>query len=104
MDSLYHFIQNTMEKIGYNSFSIHAVTVEISKTEQRIEAQNQYFFLMNDSLQSGTILQSDHEVLHVNEYNTILFGAYLKAFSGTILIEQAIDTIQSLHFLKVIPD
>ena len=103
MENTLQYIERRMKARGIENFHVEPVTAFVESEQFVIQAYNEYYFLLNENLNSGTIIQSDTEILIVKPSLTSSKSGFLKEFTGYIFIQQAHITGQNFEFLKVIP-
>ena len=104
MNHIIPYIEKRMKAKGFSNFHIEPVSAFAESRKFVIQAQNEFYFLLNENLQAGTIIQSDTEVLVVPANLVSSKSSFLREFTGQIMIEQTLETRQTFEFLKVIPE
>lgn len=104
MNHIIPYIEKRMKSKGFSNYHLEPVSAFAESPKFVIQAQNEFYFLLNESLLAGTIIQSDTEILIVSSNLISSKTSFLKEFTGQILIEQTQQTGQTFEFLKVIPE
>ncbi len=103
VDNYYAYVQNRMRQMGYDKFSVEPVFInEAVLTEKTINAQNQFYYLISETVAPSLEILSDSNIFTdgVN-FGTFNFN-YLQEFTGSIEISQAVPI--QLEFIRVIPE
>ena len=104
MNHLIPYIERRMKAKGFSNFHLEPVSVFAESDEFVIQANNEFYFLLNENLNPGTIIQSDTEILIVQPNLLSTKSGFLKEFTGHIFIQQTQTAGQTFEFLKVIPE
>jgi hypothetical protein len=99
-------IKDRMELRGFKVY--HTMTVPLitqaNVNEYRVPAYNEFFYLVSRDIANGTIIHSDIEIYDVDQYYAQQVLSQIREFSGLIIIENPVNTIQFLEFIRVIPE
>jgi hypothetical protein len=104
MENPMQYIERRMKAKGIENFHVEPVSAFAESEQFVIQAYNEFYFLLNENLNPGTIIQSDTEILFVKPNLLSTKSGFLKEFTGHIFIQQTQTTGQTFEFLKVIPE
>lgn len=103
------FIKHHLSVLGFNHFSVETFEVIMDDvthvTTRKIDADNEYFFLMSNHLEIGTIIQCDTNYYKYKTANNDYRNTYFaQVFTKNILITVPnTPNNQLIEFLRVIP-
>jgi hypothetical protein len=105
VDNFYAYIKNRMRQMGYEKFSMEAVYINETAEEKTIMAQNQFYYLIAESLPAGlvSIFADNNAFDAVSNYGSFNFN-YLQEFTGEIIITMNASLPIELEFIRVIPE
>ncbi|MFY9308094.1 MAG: hypothetical protein WAQ28_03485 [Bacteroidia bacterium] len=91
--------------MGYDKFSVESVFIRESTNTKTINAQNQFYYLISESVNPGLVIIADNNLFNDSENFGSYNFAYLQEFTGQIDISKtasANDLV--LEFIRVIPE
>jgi hypothetical protein len=106
VDNYYSYVKNRMRQMGYDKFSIEPVFINEVVDTKTINAQNQFYYLISESVPAGLVIIADDNLFNdATNYGTFNFN-YLQEFTGQIDISKPVNPAISLvlEFIRVIPE
>ena len=98
------FIDRRMQEFGYKNYHIQAVIVNLQTGKEvvRIDAHNEFLFLVSDNFPEDVIIQSETHVFISAANNP--FVILPQEFRGQTFIESNLSQESIIEFLRVIPE
>ena len=98
------FIDRRMKEFGYENYHIQPVLVKLKTGQElvKIDAFNEFLFLITDNFPEDIIIQSDSHIFISAVNNT--FINLPQEFRGQTYIESHLTQESILEFLRVIPE
>lgn len=102
VDNYYAYVKNRMRQMGYEKFSVETVFINEAVAAKTINAQNQFYYLIAESVPTDLVIIADNNLFNDGtNYGTYNFN-YLQEFTGQIDITQTSPMV--LEFIRVIPE
>ena len=104
------FIKKRMTDLGYKTFAIDTVTVDVPLFDASITvfANNEYWYLVypTDTIALKNLrIFSDTEYFETNEKSFTAGGFFtIKEFSGQLELQTSVGAINGLEFIRAIPE
>jgi len=98
-------IKDLNKRLGYTDCDIDSISVVLNEVmrEYQISGQNEYYFLVTETVVNGTEIFADNNFIKVDAlFNATKFWRII-ALTGNIVITIPQGTRQILEFLRVIP-
>ena len=98
------FIDRRMQEFGHKSYHIQPVLVNLKTGKElvKIDAYNEFLFLISDNFPEDVIIQSDSHVFISASNNP--FVILPQEFRGQTFIESNLSQESLIEFLRVIPE
>ena len=99
------YIKQRMAERGFNEFHHEPVSLLTKEglVEYRVEAYNEFFYLVSKEIANGTIIRSDTNVYSADQYYNKQNLSQIQEFTGLIVITNPKRTVQLFEFIRVIP-
>ena len=104
MDSyLIIYVNQRMSELGIKKFHHEPVMLltDNNKIEYRIEAYNQFYYLVSKELANGTVISSDTNIYDADQLYDKQSLHQIQEFTGLIIITIPPRTTQILEFIRV---
>jgi hypothetical protein len=104
MDSyLIIYVNQRMSELGIKKFHHEPVLLltDNNKIEYRIEAYNQFYYLVSKELANGTVIRSDTNIYDADQLYDKQNLHQIQEFTGLIIITIPPRTTQLLEFIRV---
>jgi hypothetical protein len=98
-----NYINQRMEAMGINDFHIQLLSLKIEPgaEKSKINACNEYLFLISEQLPQDLIIHSDKELFCSSMHHNL--SQYPREFSGMTYIESPTGDDYTIDFIRAIP-
>jgi hypothetical protein len=99
------FIDNRMKALGFENYVLETFLVVLNQTlnTQQVTGQNEYFFLVTQTIVEGTEISADNNYFKADILSSATSFWKIQEFTGNISMSVPQGAIQILEFLRVIP-
>lgn len=96
------YITQRMNEMGFPKFHFEAVHAFVEDTKMKIEAYNQFYYLVSKAVPASLVIASDTNIfIEAGVYSSYNFYQ-VQEFTGLIEISQTLVFVD-LEFIKVVP-